>query len=87
MADLYIYACPMQMINFQIVTFDGEVTNSISNINCIFGDIIKTASKCLKEQTISNIFIVGNTAFADKIETIMNKEFNKQVNVERIQNG
>lgn len=83
MADLYIYAYPMQMITFQIVTSNGEITD---NINCIFEDIIKTASKCLKEQTISNIFVIGNTAFADKIETIINKEFNKQVSVERIQN-
>ena len=84
MVDLYIYAYPMQMITFQIVTSNGKI---IDNINCMFEDIIKTASKCLNEQTVSNIFIIGNTTFADKIETIMNKEFNKQVNVERIQNG
>lgn len=84
MADLYIYAYPMQMITFQIVTSNGEIVN---NINCMFEDIIKTTSECLKEQTISNIFVIGNTAFADKIETVINREFNKQVNVERIQNG
>ena len=82
--NLYIYAHPAQMITFQLVN-NNEIC---SNENCTYVDIIRTTSKYLKEYSINNIFIIGETVFADKVGSMIRKTFNNQIeNIERIKNA
>ena len=85
MIDLYIYAYPMQMITFQTVTSDGEI---VTNESHAFEDVIKITSKYLSGiNPIHNIYIVGETSYADKIEFMVSNAFKHKVNIERIRNA
>ena len=82
--DLYIYAYPAQMITFQGMK-DNKV---VINENCTFADVIRTTHKFLDNTTpIYNIYIVGDTFFADKIEAMVRNAFNHKVNIERVDNA
>lgn len=83
-SHLYIYAYPAQMITFQLINNNKIYFNE----NCTYEDTIRVASRYLKEYSVSDIFIVGETIFADKIGTMIKDTFNHQVNnIERIKNA
>ena len=83
MKNLYIYAYPAQMLTFQLVEDDKVLTNE----NCSFENNVRMTAKYLKEESIDSIFVVGDTAFADKIGTMLHTNFEKNVKIERIRNA
>lgn len=83
MKNLYIYAYPAQMLTFQLVE-DNEI---LTNENCSFEENVRMTAKYLQEEKIDTVFIVGDTAFADKIGTMLHTSFDNQTKIERIRNA
>ena len=84
MRDLYIYAYPAQMLTFQIITSDGKI---ITNENYELADVVRATNKYLNGNTpIYNIYVVGGTSFADKVQNVLTDAFNHKTKIERIYN-
>lgn len=83
MKDLYIYAYPAQMLTFQLV----EDNKILTNENCSFGENVRMTAKYLQKEKVDTVFIVGDTAFADKIGTMLHTNFEHRVKIERIKNA
>ena len=84
MKDLYIYAYPAQMLTFQTVASSGKI---MTNENYELADVVRATNKYLNDNTpIYNIYVVGNTPFADKVQNVLTDAFNRKANIERIYN-
>ena len=83
MKNLYIYAYPAQMLIFQLIENDKILFYE----NCAYEEVIRTAAKYLKQGSIENILVIGETVFADKIGTMLNNSFGNRINIERIKNA
>lgn len=84
--NLYIYAYPAQMITFQLVDYKTE--KILNNDNCAFQDVIRTMARYLRSSDpIYGVYVVGDTAFADKIYTMLKDNFQDEINIERAYNA
>lgn len=79
--DLYIYAYPAQMINFQLIRDEKIFIDE----SCPFETITSATKDFLDKYDIKHLYLIGETKFTDKIESIINEAFN-EIKVERIKN-
>lgn len=82
--NLFITAYPAQLPTFQLV---DENDKTISLKNCNYGDIVHTTVEYLNKNNIDNIFILGNSTYAERINQQLYDNFHNRVHVERIKSN
>ena len=79
--NLFITAYPAQLPTFQL----EENNKIISSKNCNYSDIVHTTAEYLNKNNISNIFILGSSIYAERINQQLYDNFHNQVHVERVE--